>query len=147
MITKPIDDIAERLTAVEALFTAQLTTRHIKRALKHFTDQDDTELQEGILTIVSAGEAGYKNQKGMVAKEGTGKILLVAHIRVAESNNSQDIEDAELAFFKEVKVALRVDVPGLGFALESFEHSRQLEHPYGWFVATIKVGPPRNSLS
>ncbi|MCW8830665.1 MAG: hypothetical protein OQK32_03990, partial [Gammaproteobacteria bacterium] len=113
MIQKPIDDMAERLTSVEQLLTDQLTTRHIKRALKHYSDQDNAELLAGILTIVSAGEADYKNQRGMVAKEGTGKILLVAHIKVAESDNSQDIEDAELAFFKEVKAALRVDVPGL----------------------------------
>ena len=142
-----IDDIAARLTAVKELLIAQLATRHIKRELKHFSDQDDAELLEGILTIISAGEGDYKNQKGMIGKEGTSRILLVAHIKVAESTTSQAIENAELAFFKEVKTALRIDVPGLGFTLESFEHSRQLEHPYGWFVATLKAGPPRNSLS
>lgn len=144
---KPIENMGARLTAVTDLFTEQLTTRHIKRALKFFADQDSAEILAGILMIVSAGEADYKNQRGMVGKEGTGKILLVGHIRVAESDNSQDIEDVEIAFIEEIKAALRVDVPGLSFSLESVEHSRQLEHPYGWFVATIKVGPPRNSLS
>ena len=144
---KPIEHMGERLTAVAELLTAQLSTRHIKRALKYFADQDDAELLAGILTIVSAGEGDYKNQRGMVGKEGAGKILLIGHIKVPESDNSQDIEDAEIKFIEEVKPALRVDVPGLSFSLEGVEHSRQLEHPYGWFVATIKVGPPRNSLS
>ena len=58
---KPIEHMGARLTVVTELLTAQLSTRHIKRELKYFADQDDAEILKGILMIVSAGEGGYKN--------------------------------------------------------------------------------------
>lgn len=145
-MTVAIDDTATKLDAMEQLLINQMPGRNIKRTLVHYADQDATEILEGIITIVNASEGGYINQPGMVAKEGTTKVLLIAHIKVPESDNSKETEDAELLLAKELKAAIRVGVPGIGFALERIEHSRQLEHPYGWFVAFLDAGPPLETL-
>jgi len=145
-MTLAVDHMGTRLAAVLVLLTAQLSTRHVTRNLKHFTDQPAADIADGILTIVSAGEGNYKNQRGMVAKEGTGRLLLIGHLKLAESASGQAVEDAEVAFIEEVKAALRVGVTGIGFALQNVEHSRQLDRPYGWFVASVDAGPPLESI-
>ncbi len=145
-MTAAINDIQLKLDAIETLLVAQMPTRNIKRSMQHFTEQDETELLSGIVTIVNAGESGFKNQLGMVAKEGTAAVWLIGHVKVAEDTPSQNIETAELALSKELKAAIRVGVPGIGFALERIEYSRQLEHPYGWFVAFLNAGPPLETL-
>ncbi len=140
-----IKDTQARLDAVETLLTAQMPTRFIKRSLLHYTEQDNAELTAGILTIVKASEDNYKNQRGMVTKEATTQMLLIGHLHVAETTTSQAIETAELAFEKELKAAIETGITGLSFTLERIESSRQLEHPYGWFVAFVNIGPPRTS--
>lgn len=140
-----IKDTKARLDALEAMLIAQMPTRVIKRSLKHFTEQDATELASGILTIVKASEDGYANQRGMVTKEATTKTLLIAHLKVAEGTDSQQIETAELAMEKELKNAIETGITGLSFTLERIESSRQLEYPYGWFIAFVNMGPPRTS--
>jgi hypothetical protein len=95
--------------------------------------------------IVTAGERDFKNQKGMIAKEGTQRMLLVGHLRVAETASPEDVQTAEFALIKEVKAALNTGVVGIGYSLVSVEQSRQLDFPYGWVVADLDAGPPRES--
>jgi hypothetical protein len=140
-----IEDTAERLDAIEQLFITQMPNRFIKRSLKDYREHDDNELSAGILTLLSSGEDNYKNQRGMVAVEGSTGILLIGHIKVDESSHSREVEDVELLFAKEIKAVINTGLPGLSFTLDRIEHSRQLEHPYGWLVGFLKAGPPRTS--
>lgn len=141
-----IDNMGLKLDAINTLLTAKLPAgRVVKRSLIHLTDQLPAELLAGIVTLVSAGESNYKNQRGMVGKEGDHAMLLIGHLKVPESNNSKDTEDAEILFIEEIKTVLRNNVAGISISLQSVEHSRQLEHPWGWFVISINVGAPRTS--
>ncbi len=140
------DDTAARLDALSALLTTELPTRIVTRELKHFTDHDETDLTTGVVTLVAANEAGYKNQKGMVTKEGVTRVLLVAHLRVADNQTAADVQAAELTLLQEVKTALQKSVFGLSLGLARVDLSRQLDTPYGWFVAHVDILPPRASI-
>ena len=138
-----LEHMDERLAAVRALFSAALSARVIKDSLLHYTEHTDAELTAGVLTIVSQGEGDYSTALGMTAREGTQSLLFIGHLKLAESATGRDIETAELAFIRELKTALRTGVEGVELQLRRIEHSAQLDHPYGWFVASVDAGPPR----
>ena len=142
-IGQAIERMDDRLDAVEASLASALSTRVISRALKHYTDQTDDDLTAGVVTIVSAGEGDYNKGLGMVAREGTQRILLIGHLSVAETTGGKDIEAAELDLIEEIKAWVRQPITGMSLRLDNVQHSRQLEHPYGWLVAYIDIGPPR----
>lgn len=140
-----LEHMDERLAAARALFTAQLPTRVIKDSLVHFDDHSAAELTAGVLMIVSRGEGDYSSALGMVAREGTQNLMMIGHLKLDESSSGRDIENAEMAFIREVKTALKVGTEGVDLQLQRIDHSAQLDHPYGWFVASVDAGPPRAS--
>lgn len=142
-----IDDTAARAQAVEAHLRTHLANRNVTPVLKHFTDHSDQELLEGVLTVVTATESDFKNQRGMIAKEGTTQFLLIAHLKIAETSDQEELAEAEHTLLSELKSAIRQKLPGLSLLLGEIQFSRQLDHPYGWFVATLDVGPPLASTS
>lgn len=141
-----IERMDERLDAIETALVAELSTRTIKRDLLTFTDHTDAEIDAGVVTIVSAGEKDYNNGLGMEAKEGAHQVLLIGHLRVAEGTTGKDIEAVELDLAEEIKAFVRTGVADMSLKLNSIQHSRQLDHPYGWLVANIDAGPPRANI-
>lgn len=140
-----IDRMDERMTAVEAALKAALPTRVVKRSfLKHYDDHAAGEIERGVVMLISADEGGYNTAPGMQAKEGTHRMLLACHIKVAESGAQIDVEKAELKLAEEIKSFVRQGVVGMHVALDRVIHSRQLEYPYGWVVAYLDVGRPVN---
>lgn len=144
-IGQAIERMDDRLDAIEASLAAALPSRIVTRALKHYTEQSDADLTAGVVTIVSAGESGYNTGLGMAAREGVHRILLIGHLRVAEDTTGADIEAAELDLIEEIKAWARQPVQGMSISLDNVQHSRQLEHPYGWIVAYVDAGPPRST--
>lgn len=138
-----IDRLDDRLDAIAASLSAALPNRVIKRALMHYTDHSPAELAAGVVTLVSAGEKDYSRNLGMVARDGTQQILLIGHLKVAEDTTGMDIEAAELDLIEDLKTWCRQPLPGMALRLESIQHSRQLEHPYGWLVAYFDITSPR----
>lgn len=141
-----IDRIDDRMSAIVANLQAALPSRIIKRGLMHFANHPAGELELGIVMPISDGESDYSRNLGMVAKEPKHNILLVCHLKVAEISPALDIELAEMALIEELKQWLRKGVNGMDFEIESVQHSRQLEHPYGWVVFKIAAIPPKNNL-
>jgi len=137
-----LERMDDRLDAIETAFVTALSTRIIKRELMHFDDHEEAEINAGVLMIASQGEGNYSESLGMVAKEGTQRLLLIGHLKLAEAASSLDVENAEIDFIEELKAALRLGVDGLSFSLKNVEQSAQLDKPYGWFVASVDAGPP-----
>ena len=140
-----IERMDDRLDALEASLAAALPTRTIKRSLMHYTDHTDTELAAGVVMLVSGGEGDYNKGLGMVAREGVQRVLLVGHLKVAEDAAGAVVEAAELDLIEEIKAWARTNVPGMSLRLDSVQHSRQIENPYGWLVAYLDAGPPRST--
>ncbi len=148
MITAPIRRMDDRMDAVAASLTAALTTRHVKRSwLKNYDEHTPQELADGVVMLISAGEGQYKDGPGMTALEGQHRMILVCHLKVSETSQPQDVEAAELDLIEEIKAWARVGVAGVGLSVVRVEHSRQLEHPYGWAVVYLDAGPPDSNLS
>jgi len=138
-----IERMDERLDALAQALIPALPTHTIKRSLLDYRQHEEAELLSGVVTIVSAGERNYSNALGMAAREGTQRVLLVGHLQVAQASAPADIEAAELDLIEEIKACVRSGINGMSVRLDSVEHSRQLEHPYGWVVAHLDLGPPR----
>ena len=142
-----LDRLDDRLNAIEAALTTALPTRVIKRAYyRHVQDQAPADLDAGVVMLVSSGESGYRKGVGLVAREGTQDVLLVCHLRVAETASPQDIEAAEIVLIEEIKSFVRAGVAGMTLLLDRVQHSRQQAHPYGWVVATLQAAPPGSNV-
>lgn len=138
-----IDDMAERLDAIEASLVATLTTRVISRNLRQDPeDYSTTDREKGIVQIVSAGESDYLDGPGTVAREGHHKILLACWLQVPDSSTpGAAVEQAELALIAELKAWARQGFTNIGLKVESVEHSKQLVAPWGWCAIALDVGP------
>lgn len=145
MATK-IDRMDDRFDAFEAAAKLGMPNRHIKNELKHHTDHEPQEVTDGVLTIVSASEGDYNNSLGMEAKEGTQRLVCIGHLKVAETDSKKAVQDAEFDFIEEFKAFIRSGVSGMSLRLENVQHSRQLDHPFGWFVAIVDAGPPGSNV-
>lgn len=140
-----IERMDDRLDALAAALAAALPTRTVKRSLLHYTEHSAAELAAGVVTLVSAGEGDYNKGLGMVAREGVQRVVLIGHLKVAEGAPGATVEAAELDLIEELKAWARLPSPGMSLRLDSVQHSRQLENPYGWVVAYLDIGPPRAS--
>lgn len=138
-----IERMDARLDAIATSLASTLATRTIKRSLQHYTEHSAAELTAGVVTLISAGEGDYNKGLGMVAREGVQRIVLVGHLKVTEGAAGVVVEAAELDLIEEIKAWARAPRPGMSVRLDSVQHSRQLENPYGWLVAYLDIGPPR----
>lgn len=142
-----IQRMDDRLGALEQALTPALPSRVVKRAFLDFRAHAEGELAAGVVMIVSAGERDYNAGLGMAAREGTHRVLLIGHMQVLQTSTPDAIEAAELDLIEEIKAFVGQGVTGMHVRLDSVEHSRQLEHPYGWMLANLDLGPPRQTIS
>ena len=146
----PIPNIERMDDRMAAVLTAMqeypgLVARVIKRSLTHYKNQSEYDLKKGILTLVSAGEGDYNQGLGMIARDGTHRMLIIGQLK-ADDNNPESAEDMELDMIEEVKSFVRSGIDGMDLMMDNVKHSRQQEAPYGWFVIYMDAGPQRNSL-
>lgn len=142
-----IENVVERMDAIETAAQAFFTSRVVKRSLlQSFDDHAPGELEKGVIMIVSSGEGNYRTGLGMTAKEGSQDILFICHLKVAETDSPVEIEKAEGALIEEIKSFCKLGLAGFSLVPERFEQSRQLTHPYGWVYGKITAGPPKTSI-
>lgn len=135
-----LERLDTRLDAIAASLTAALPDRIVSRTLKHLSAQAASDLDRGIVMLVSAGEGDFVGPAGQPAFEGVQHIMLVVHLKVAEGSPASDVEAAELSLIEEIKAWMRTGIEGLWLAPTRIEHSRQLEAPYGWAVIFADAG-------
>lgn len=146
MIANAIERMDDRMDAIHAALVAALPGRVVKRSFfKHFSEHEEAELAAGVVMLISAGEGEYARGRGMVAREGVHKFQLIGHVKSDDDSEPQATEAAELDLIEEIKAFMRVPVPGMSLYLAQVQHSRQLEHPYGWVVALLEAGAPNQN--
>lgn len=142
MIARAYERMDDRLAAFVTALTAALPARVVKTELLHFDAQPSADLTAGVVTVISDYEADYSTRPGMAGREGTQRLILVGHLKVAETDTATAIQALEMDMMEEIKTFVRNGVPRMTLNLERCQGSRQLDHPYGWFVALIDAGPP-----
>lgn len=141
-----IERMDDRMDAITASLTANLTTRIVKRGLLYFDQHTNAELLQGVVMPVSDGESDYYQVPGLTALSGKHSLLIICHVRVDDTGTTLDIEEAELDLIEDLKAWARTGIPGMDLTNLSFQHSRQLEYPYGWVVLQLQAEPNRSNV-
>ena len=141
---RAIERIDDRLFAFEGTLRASLPRRRlIESGFVPYSERTEEQLLDGVVNVVCDGEGGYSQARGMVAREGTLKVILIFHLQVLEDTVPDDLRQAEIQLAEELKAFARAGVTGMDVILAELILSRQLEHPYGWGVAYFELRPPR----
>lgn len=137
------NDYQDCLNALKSSAALALPERHVSLGVVlDLAQLSDSDLDAGILRFVGKGGGGFYNWRGAEAEGGDYDLQLVGYIKVDEGDPPEAVEAAELDLLSDVLAWMQSD--GLPNALASvvplsFQQSRQLEHPYGWFVLEIKA--------
>lgn len=143
-----ITDNPARVAALQAAIRTHWPARVFKTGYRRaFDDHAPEELEAGVLQLLVAEESDFSNNLGMEATEGTLSVALVLHLQVDIADDGTQVQAAELAAGEEIKAFVRAGVTGMGLTLESLVTSTQQETPYGYVVAQINAGPPRDNLT
>lgn len=132
--------LAEHMELIKTTLAAKYPQRQVTRSLKDFADRPAAQLKAGVYTVLSEGEGDYPNYNGLEANYGVHRIAIIGQIQVAETAESVEIENAELSMIEEIKNFTRtLPVTLCSLAMQRFEQSRQLEHPYGWVAVSLEA--------
>jgi len=145
-----IDDrLAVIVPALTAAFDANGTYpfRHVTRNRNELQQQDEAQLEQGIIIVLAAAESDYSQQLGKVARDGKLELVLIGHLRVAEDAAKSEIEDREIALIEDLKSFFRGGTAGLSYQVNEFRSSLQLYHPYGFIVGSVLITNPTHTQS
>lgn len=134
-------EVSSALEGIRASLAAAMPGRVVSRSFRPLSQLSDPELRRGVVAVVCLEEDGYANYRGREAQLGRLKVLLVAHLRVADKAAPVEVEDAEWALAEEVKAWLAGSLPVRECLLQTLRQSGQLEAPYGWVVMELEVMP------
>ena len=144
----PIDTLPDRVDALRsALQTAMPSRVHKSGYRRDLDDHEIEELEAGVVQLIALSENDYADSPGKIATEGTLSVAVVLQLKVDEHDDGTQVEDAELAAAEQFKSFVRAGVAGLGLTLVEIRTSEQQATPYGFVVAQINAGPPRDNLT
>lgn len=133
--------LREALEALKAGLAAALPGRVVTRDLLAFEQRLQSDLEAGVLTVVSSREGRYANYRGREAQMGKLNVVVVGQLKLAEDALPSEVEDAEFEFAEEVKDFLAGSLPVADVQLIETRFSGQLEAPYGWLAMDWEVWP------
>lgn len=142
-----IDDLAGRMSAIRAALQTAMPSRVHRTSFRRGLDeQDRNELMAGVVMAVSSAESDFSTVQGMEAREGTQSIAVIVQFRVEGDEDGEGVEAEEFEICAQIKDFVRTGVAGIGLELVELVHSAQQETPYGYVVAQLNAGPPRDNL-
>ena len=112
---------------------AGFPTRSCVRSMRDFGDRDENDLSRGVYTFIADGSTDLEEYASYI------NVMLVGQIFAGEDAEPEAVEEIELTMIDEVLALQRVSTPHI--EIQQLQQSRQLEVPYGWFRAQLKVGP------
>jgi hypothetical protein len=140
---RALDRIDDKLAVFEAALRAALPARRtIEAGFVPMSERNKEQLLYGVVNVVCDGEGSYSQARGMAAREGTAKVVLICHLQVEDDQGTEALRQAEIDLAEEIKAFTRAGVTGMDMILVDLSLSRQLEHPYGWGVAYFELRPP-----
>lgn len=120
--------------AMLASLAAGFPARRTDDSVIDFADRSESDLVAGVYTLISDGQPGP-----IEAEVEYINVMLVGQVMVAESASGGDIQEAENLMIDELKTFRRAATVKID--ISSIQQSRQLELPYGWIRASLRVGP------
>lgn len=121
------------LEGVRDSLASGFPARQVTRTMLDFARRRPEDLQAGVWTVLADGQGEIRQAEEYV------RVLLVGQIQVPERAAGEDLEEMELRMIDEIKAlrraaSVRVDILDIS-------QSRQLEAPYGWVAARLRIGP------
>lgn len=123
------------LASFKVALAAAYPARVVTRTLKDFAERPKAELQAGIFTIITKGQAGGDTYDQMLT------LVVVGQLQLAEDAAGEDVEEAELLMAREIKTLIQRQLRGPLMRVIEIDHSAQLEAPYGWVSMKVECGP------
>lgn len=141
------DDIIQRVDLLGAALVAAMPGREVLlHQLAPHTDFHDAQLQAGVVQVSADRETDYSDFPGMEAREGTLRVIVLVHLKVAEGAARRDLGEAEAAVAAQIKAWVRAGVPGVGLSGLSVQFSRGLSFPFGFVVAYLSAAPQQTNV-
>jgi len=136
-----VSEQGARLDLLTAALLAVAPTRLVTRSLRGLNEIEDRELDAGVFTIVSKGESDYANTPGREAQLGTGSLIIIGQLKVAENADGAELEEAEFLMVEELKALAQSNLAESigGLTMLAYRQSAQLERPYGWLAADFEL--------
>jgi len=122
--------------------------RVVSRDFKDFDQHTIEDLEKGVLTVISEGEAQYANSFGRQAETSKHPLVIVGQMSLAPDATGTQVEDAEFDLVEDVKAlvssALPVDICTL--ELKRFRQSKQMDAPNCWIVCELVLDELRGQV-
>ncbi len=138
-----MSELGDRAAALKAALAAAWPLRVVTRDFDLLENRKRADLEKGIYTVLSRGEAGYTNVSGYEARDGQQTVVIVGQIVNPDDKAAPSTtEDLEFAMVDEIKAFCRALPANLCMlALLRFIQSTQQDHPYGWVVFHLEYLP------
>ncbi len=128
-----LDPISAILEGMRTSLANGFPQRIVADELLDFADREESELQQGVYTLLSDGQPSTEEFAETIG------VMFVGQVMVAEKAGNRAVELAEnemIAELKRLRQAANVNIQ-----IGSIQQSRRLEAPYGWIRADLTVGP------
>lgn len=128
-----MSQVGQFLDQMRAAMSSGFPARVCTRSLLDFAERDEEDLDAGTYTFLADGlpEVGdYASYLG---------VMLVGQVHAGEDRTAAEVEELELTMIDEILALKRA--ASVHIDITAIHQSRQLEVPYGWVRAQLRVGP------
>lgn len=137
-----MSELSTRMELIKAALAALYPARIVTRDFKDPSLRSQSELAQGVYTLLSGSEDQYTNVPNYSAQEGRQHMVIVADIELAETVAPSAVEDAEFTLIDEIKYFVRhLPTTLCVMNLISLVQSGQIAHPRGWVVFQLEYVP------
>ncbi len=137
-----MSELSTRMELIKAALAALYPARIVTRDFKDPSLRSQSELAQGVYTLLSGSEDQYTNVPNYSAQEGHQHMVIVADIELAETVAPSAVEDAEFTLIDEIKYFVRhLPATLCVMNLVSLVQSGQIAHPRGWVVFQLEYVP------
>ena len=127
-----INDYLEIIKSQLELIVAP-NNRVVKRSLKNYTQELETDLLNGIFYIVSLGRAPVDNKNVY-------QVGILGVIKVAEETDEVAIEQKEFELIDDIDLLEKnTRLSNAKLAITNIKQSEQIQHPYGWIDVILEI--------
>lgn len=136
-----MSDRIAKLETIKAALQAAAPTKLVTRSFEDLRESDSDDLTQGIFSIVSASEDGFRSFPHQRVCEGKQELIIVGQQLLNETATGEDVENAEFSMINDIETMLTkhltADIQFL--KLKKYEQSRQVECPFAWVVCFLEL--------
>ena len=127
-----INDYLEILKSQLGLIVAP-NNRIVTRSLKNYTQEQETDLLNGIFYIVSLGRAPVENKQVF-------QVGILGVCKVPENTYGIDVEQKEFELIADIdQLEKDARLSNAKLEVKNIKQSEQINHPYGYIDVTLEI--------